>query len=69
MNNPHHNARTTVHSRELIVARHRGVTIKARSVSSVRSVLKTGLDRAFLEPEAEELPLQHPNIRGHNYYH
>jgi transposase len=41
----------------------RGVTIKARSVSSIRSILKTGLDRAFLEPETEELPLQHPNIR------
>lgn len=47
----------------------RGVAIKARSVSSIRSILKTGLDQAFLEPEAEELPLQHPNIRGQNYYH
>ncbi len=47
----------------------RGVTIKARSVSSIRSILKTDFDRAFLEPEAEELPLQHPNIRGQNDYH
>ncbi len=47
----------------------RGVAIKARSVSSIRSILKTGLDQAFLEPEAEELTLQHPNIRGQNYYH
>jgi transposase len=47
----------------------RGVAIKARSVSSIRSILKTGLDQAFLEPEAEEQPLQHPNIRGQNYYH
>lgn len=47
----------------------RGVTIKARSVASIRSILKTGLDQAFLEPEPEELPLQHPNIRGQNYYH
>jgi len=31
--------------------------------------MKTGLDQAFLEPEAEELPLQHPNIRGPNDYH
>lgn len=53
----------------LDAACRRGVTIKARSVSSIRSILKTGLDRAFLEPEAEELPLQHPNIRGQNYYH
>jgi len=47
----------------LDAACRRGVTIKARSVSSIRSILKTGLDRAFLEPETEELPLQHPNIR------
>jgi transposase len=47
----------------------RGVTIKARSVSSIKSILNNGLDQAFLEPEAEELPLQHPNIRGQNYYH
>lgn len=53
----------------LDAACRRGVTIKARSVSSIRSILKTGLDRAFLEPETEELPLQHPNIRGQNYYH
>jgi transposase len=53
----------------LDAACHRGVAIKARSVASIRSILKTGLDQAFLEPEAEELPLQHPNIRGQNYYH
>lgn len=53
----------------LDAACRRGVMIKARSVSSIRSILKTGLDRAFLEPETEELPLQHPNIRGQNYYH
>ena len=53
----------------LDAACQRGVAIKARSVASIRSILKTGLDRAILEPEAEELPLQHPNIRGQNYYH
>jgi transposase len=53
----------------LDAACRRGVAIKARSVGSIRSILKTGLDQAFLEPEAEELPLQHPNIRGQNYYH
>ncbi len=45
------------------------VAIKARSVASIRSILKTGLDQAFLEPDPEELPLQHRNIRGQNYYH
>jgi transposase len=53
----------------LDAACRRGVAIKARSVASIRSILQTGLDQAFLEPEADELPLQHPNIRGQNYYH
>ena len=53
----------------LDAACRRGVAIKARSVGSIRSILQTGLDQAYLEPEPEELPLQHPNIRGQNYYH
>ncbi|QIE43875.1 IS21 family transposase [Meridianimarinicoccus aquatilis] len=53
----------------LDAACRRGVAIKARSVSSIRSILKNGLDQAFLEPDADELPLQHPNIRGQKYYH
>ena len=56
-------------ARRIDAACRRGVTIKARSVSSIKSILNNGLDQAFLEPEAEELPLQHPNIRGQNYYH
>lgn len=47
----------------------RGISIKARSVSPIRSILKTGLDQAFMDPEPEELPLQPPNIRGQKYYH
>lgn len=47
----------------------RGLSIRARSVASIRSILQTGLDRAFLEDEPEGLPLQHPNIRGQGYYH
>jgi len=43
--------------------------IKARSVGSIRSILKNGLDRAFLEPEAEDLPLEHGNLRGRAYFH
>lgn len=53
----------------LDAACRRGVAIKARSVSSIRSILKNGLDQAFLEPDVDELPLQHPNIRGQKYYH
>jgi transposase len=47
----------------------RGVTIRARTVTSIRSILKTGLDRAFLESSEEVAPLQHANIRGGGYYH
>jgi len=43
--------------------------IRARSVSSVRSILQTGLDRAFLDPEPEPEPLRHGNIRGRTYFH
>jgi len=43
--------------------------IKARSVDSIRSILKTGLDRAFLDPEPESEPLRHDNIRGRTYFH
>ena len=49
----------------------RGVSIKARSVASIRSILKNGLDRAFLD-EAERSnrqPLRHGNIRGRGYFH
>ena len=53
----------------LDAACRRGLSIRARSVASIRSILKTGLDSAFLEDEAEQLPLQHPNIRGQGYYH
>ncbi|MCR5880230.1 IS21 family transposase [Phenylobacterium sp. J367] len=34
-----------------------------------RSILQTGLDRAFLEPEPDDQPLRHGNIRGRNYFH
>ncbi len=53
----------------LDAACQRGLSIHARSVASIRSILKSGLDRAFLEETAEELPLQHNNIRGQGYYH
>jgi transposase len=47
----------------------RAGVIRARSVSSVRSILKTGLDRAFLEPAPDPEPLRHGNIRGRTYFH
>ncbi|WP_341213772.1 hypothetical protein [uncultured Limimaricola sp.] len=53
----------------LDAACRRGLSIRARSVVSIRSILKNGLDRAFLEDEPEPFPLHHPNIRGRGYYH
>jgi len=46
----------------------RGLSIRARSVASIRSILHNGLDRAFLEEAAQECSLQHSNIRGQEYY-
>ena len=60
----HNNARVDAACR-------RGVSIKARSVTSIRSILKNGLDRAFLD-EAERSdrePVRHGNIRGRDYFH
>ena len=50
----------------------RGIAIKARSVASIRSILKNGLDRAFLDadpdPQSHRQPLSHGNIRGPGYF-
>jgi transposase len=53
----------------LEAACQRGDLIKARSVGSIHSILKTGLDRAFLDLEPEPEPLRHRNIRGRTYFH
>ena len=53
----------------LDAACRRGLTIQTRSVASIRSILKNGLDRAFLEDRPEDRPLHHANIRGQGYYH
>ena len=53
----------------LEAACQRGAQIKARSVGSIRSILKSGLDCAFLEPEPKQEPLRHDNIRGQDYFH
>jgi transposase len=53
----------------LEAACQRAGAIKARSVGSVRSILKNGLDRAFLDPEPQPEPLRHGNIRGRTFFH
>lgn len=49
----------------------RGVSIKARSVASIRSILKNGLERAFLDEgeHSDREPVHHGNIRGRDYFH
>jgi transposase len=53
----------------LDAACRRGLQIGARSVSSIRSILKTGLDQAFLDLPPDPEPLRHANIRGQRYFH
>ena len=60
----------TYSSARVDAACRRGVSIKARSVASIRSILKNGLDRAFLDEEGTpQKPVRHGNIRGRNYFH
>ena len=47
----------------------RGIQIKVRSVASIRSILKNGLDRTFLDETSGDQPLCHANIRGQGYFH
>lgn len=42
----------------LDAACRRGLTIRARSVASIKSILQSGLDRAFLDDPVEGSPLQ-----------
>lgn len=54
----------------LEAACRRGVVIGAASYRSIASILKTGLDKAFLpNPEPDAGPIHHGNIRGRDYYH
>jgi transposase len=48
----------------------RGIDIGARSYSSIVSILRNNLDRAY-RPQSvpDEPPVQHSNIRGGRYYH
>jgi transposase len=60
----------TYGAQRLEAACRRGISIGAASYRSIASILKTGLDKAFLPdttPDAD--PIQHGNIRGRGYYH
>ena len=54
----------------LEAACQRGLSIGSRSYGSIASILRNGLDQAFLEdPTPDPAPLLHANIRGRGYYH
>jgi transposase len=58
----------TYGAQRLEAACGRGISIGAASYRSIASILKTGLDKAFLpetNPDAD--PIQHGNIRGRGY--
>jgi len=60
----------TYGARRIEAACSRGISIGSASYRSIASILKTGLDKAFLHdttPDAD--PIQHGNIRGRGYYH
>ncbi len=60
----------TYGTQRLEAACRRGISIGSASYRSIASILKTGLDKAFLPdttPDAD--PIQHGNIRGRGYYH
>jgi transposase len=38
-------------------------------VASIRSILTSGLDRAFLGETSDHQPLRHGNVRGQGYFH
>jgi transposase len=53
----------------LEAAAQRALDISAYSSSSVRSILKTGLDQTPIEQPATPVAVDHENIRGADYYH
>ena len=59
----------TYGSDRLEAAAARACNLNACSYQSVKSILKTGLDRQLeLEPPLDRPPIQHPNIRGTDYF-
>jgi hypothetical protein len=51
-------------------AAERAAAIRTLNYKSLKSILKTGLDKQPLipEPKQTELPIDHENIRGSDYY-
>lgn len=52
----------------LEAACRRAVSIKAYSYKSVKSILKSGLDKHPINKQKEVTPIAHENIRGDSYY-
>ncbi|MEN8264932.1 MAG: IS21 family transposase [Nitrospirota bacterium] len=47
----------------------RALAVEAYNYRSVKSILQTGLDKvAYLDEHKETKPIEHPNIRGREYY-
>ena len=61
----------TYTDQRLEAACRRALVLGATSFKSVHSILKNGLDKQPLPetPTQESLPIDHPNIRGGDYYH
>jgi len=60
----------TVGDERLEAACERAITIGAASYSSLKSILKNGLDKKRISAPAQtSLPLEHANVRGPDYYH
>ena len=54
----------------LEAAAERGNDIGAVTYGSIKSILRNGLDKAYVKPAAADAtPIKHSNIRGRGYYH
>ena len=60
----------TYGSERVEAASQRGNDIGATTYGSIASILKTGLDKAYVNSKAlDGPPIRHANIRGRGYYH
>jgi transposase len=60
----------TYGSERVEAASQRGNDIGATTYGSIASILKTGLDKAYVNSKAPDgPPIRHANIRGRGYYH
>jgi transposase len=63
------NLAKTFGDERLEAACQKALNIKAKSYTSVKSILKNGLDQKQAKQGSQpSLPIQHQNIRGKNYY-